>query len=93
MVEADAIHWRCQGRISDWQGSVRPDLFASSLIVHIEYHRFGNRYFENRNPEEEIPGKQGTGLSLEMRTDGSVFEGRHRWVDFAQVNQTSFARQ
>jgi hypothetical protein len=26
------------------------------LNVHLECRRFGNRYFENRNPEEEIPG-------------------------------------
>ncbi|OBZ76115.1 NADH dehydrogenase [ubiquinone] 1 alpha subcomplex subunit 12 [Grifola frondosa] len=37
--------------------------------------QFGNRYFENLNPEEEVPGPC---------TLDSSRSGRHRWVDFAQ---------
>ena len=45
--------------------------------------RFGNKYYENRNGEEEVPGMliylTKWYFKLTVRT------GRHRWVDFAQV--------
>ncbi|KAF9057478.1 hypothetical protein BJ165DRAFT_1420670 [Panaeolus papilionaceus] len=40
--------------------------------TYVGKDQFGNRYFENRNGEEEIPG-------------------RHRWVDFAQVQHSEFS--
>jgi hypothetical protein len=46
-------------------------------------HRFGNRYFENLNAEQEVPGTStSTRESMEFN---SLSSGRHRWVDFAQV--------
>lgn len=57
---------------------------------------FGNRYYENLNGEEEVPGellgwrgmwgcqsvKIGIALMLSLIT---LRLGRHRWVDIAQV--------
>jgi hypothetical protein len=48
-------------------------------------HRFGNRYFENLNPEQEVPGA--FFLFLVDLTRDFMKLGRHRWVDFAQVGR------
>jgi NADH dehydrogenase (ubiquinone) 1 alpha subcomplex subunit 12 len=55
-------------------------------------NRFGNRYFENLNAEEEVPGAcsrsyLGIGVRrahLHCFTHPYSDPGRHRWVDFAQ---------
>ncbi|KAJ3998616.1 NDUFA12-domain-containing protein [Lentinula boryana] len=44
--------------------------------------QFGNRYFENMNGEEEIPGA--LGVSIFNAYVLFKFVGRQRWVDFAQ---------
>jgi len=31
-------------------------LTLASRFMEVRLYRFGNRYFENRNPEEEVPG-------------------------------------
>jgi hypothetical protein len=44
--------------------------------------RFGNKYYENLNVEEEIPGflSHLSGCDL-----SNIFVGRHRWMEFSQV--------
>jgi NADH:ubiquinone oxidoreductase subunit len=46
---------------------------------HVGTDELGNRYFENMNPAEEVPGK----FSL-----GDMYEadeiGRQRWIDYSQ---------
>lgn len=48
--------------------------------------RFGNRYFENLNPEEEVPGRKRVHNVLYNVVDEKhLASGRHRWIDYAQV--------
>lgn len=51
--------------------------------------QFGNRYFENRNPTEEVPGESVASPYPGTRTEPSLSQGRHRWMDFAQVGAPS----
>jgi NADH dehydrogenase (ubiquinone) 1 alpha subcomplex subunit 12 len=58
-----------------------------SLNIGRTSNRFGNRYFENLNAEQEVPG---TSTFRRARANpwnliSSFSSGRHRWVDFAQV--------
>lgn len=48
--------------------------------------RFNNRYYENMNAEEEIPGTFTRFLAAKsLILSISVPLGRQRWVDFSQV--------
>lgn len=44
--------------------------------------RFGNRYYENLNAKEEVPGEPYTPRMPIVNIN--VISGRHRWVDLAQ---------
>lgn len=57
-----------------------PALALSTAPSHTP-RRFGNRYFENMNGEEEIPG---TARPASLHNCSFLPAGRHRWVDLAQ---------
>ena len=54
MVASDAVHWRREG------GNTRGLRPVRRYLKHITFTltilRFGNRYFENLNAEQEVPG-------------------------------------
>lgn len=57
VVAAVAIHRRCQVWDVQGQRPVRLNYFLTFRTCRThDVSRFGNRYFENLNPEEEIPG-------------------------------------
>lgn len=63
MVEADAVYRRCEVWCYGWEGSVCFFLILSPHVIRSKptaTTRFGNRYFENLNAEEEIPGRFST---------------------------------
>lgn len=60
MVEAASVHWRCEERSFCRHGPVRrcPASLRPKRVSPIQrlVHRFGNRYYENLNGHEEVPG-------------------------------------
>jgi hypothetical protein len=59
------------------------------ILKHRTVHRFGNRYFENLNAEQEVPGTSTSTFVVRAPCESMeidlFYSGRHRWVDFAQV--------
>lgn len=64
VVEAVAVHLRRQIWNLCWQGSVCRDVRECSTWGINNTPRFGNRYFENRNGEEEVPGLSTRNIAL-----------------------------
>ena len=65
-----------------------PSYIRLAVINIGAFHRFGNRYFENLNAEQEVPGTSKRLTLARARKKIQficIFLGRHRWVDFTQV--------
>jgi hypothetical protein len=73
-------HDICVGGVLALKGFLWPPLF-----------RFGNKYFQNLNAEEEVPGgccgTNHRNVEAQLTKPGLylISLGRHRWIDFAQV--------
>jgi hypothetical protein len=54
MVASITVYWRCKSWNAYWNRSVsaRPTFLAEFDLSD----RFGNKYFENLNPDDEVPG-------------------------------------